>query len=252
VVALSHINVSENEEIAGSVEGIAAIVDPFSQFGSKTTWVPENRYFDYKFAAPIVRIDGQGSRVGVFEMYFEGEASRYSGYRGYEFPLEQHIYSHPELEKIVTQFYREKRELPADFDPRKVHLLTDQFLGQETCGACHEKQHEFWLSTEHSRAYSAIAEASEGEDGNLQYLDRYTLGYGLTFVDPDDVGEYKNVQCENCHGVEPRHAEEPADYKLGPVQESRCWGCHNESITKKPFNMATDKPKVACPKMESY
>lgn len=250
VIALSHVNKRENEEIARSVPGIDAVIDPDCRSGNKSIWVVEGQYLVDRFGPPILRIDGQGSRVGVFEMFFqEKENKKFSSYRGYDYPLEPQILSHPELAAIVERLKGgRQRDLKIDFDPGKVRLIPDWFLGEETCGACHQDQYDFWRGTKHSSTYAKLKET--GDHLKYECVECHSLGYGLSFVKLDRVGDYKEVQCESCHGLKPDHPENPGKNRLGKVAESTCWSCHNPEFTKKEdFNYEEGLKKTACPKM---
>ncbi|MBN1444198.1 MAG: hypothetical protein JXA90_15915 [Planctomycetes bacterium] len=250
LIALSHVNVADNEEIARTVPGIDAIIDPFSQRGNKAIWVAGAEYIVTGFGAPILRIDGQGSRVGVFEMRVRSGLRPISEFKGYDAPIHPHIYSHPELVDYVNEsVLGTRKRIPVDFDPTQVRLLPDSFIGYEGCGACHEEQQAFWERTAHSTAYSTLEKESKHLDPSC--IDCHTLAYGLTFVDPTRAAPYKNVQCESCHWVKPLHAENPSAHRFGRVREDRCWACHNESITEKPFDYAKALEQVACPRMEN-
>jgi len=242
VIALSHLNKDDNYKIATSVEGIDAIVDPYCQYGNKAVWIMEGEYLAERGGVPILRIDGQGSRVGVFEMNFGASNKRITSYRGYDYPLEPQIFDHPDMAKIVKG-----RSLTVDFDARAVRLLDDRFLGYETCGGCHQAQYDFWKSTKHSTAYASL----EKDSTELRHdcVECHTVAFGVSYVDPTKVGEFKNVQCESCHGINANHPENPKQFRLGAVKEGYCWGCHNETFTKKTFYYAEAKEKAACPKM---
>lgn len=249
VIALSHLNVDDNETILREVPGITALVDPFSRSGTKAIWVTDGVYLDDSLGAPQLRIDGQGSRVGVFEMYFPRGASRLSAYSGYDYPLDPHIFAHPRLEGLLDEMRtRKRKEFPTVEDPTRVRLLTDDFLGHEACGACHEEQRAFWKKTKHREAYLSIEKT--GDHLTWECVDCHTTGFGLTFVDLRRANEFRGVQCESCHGVNARHAEDPARFHLGKVNEATCWACHNEKITKAPFDYEEFRPRATCPKME--
>ena len=54
LVALSHVNRSTNYEIARSVKGIDAIIDPDCISGNKSIWVAKGQYVNEKWGAPIL------------------------------------------------------------------------------------------------------------------------------------------------------------------------------------------------------
>ena len=177
----------------------------------------------------MIRIDGQGSRVGICEMYFPQTGDVEEDYAIYDYPLEPQIIDHP----VISQIAKGNRAAP-NKDPQTPTLFEDLFLGAPTCGACHEEQQKFWKSTTHSKAYASLTKTEDHL--NYECIECHTLGYGLSYVEPEKVGEFTEVQCENCHGVNAKHAEDPARQRLGQVKESTCWGCHNPQILNKPFD----------------
>ena len=243
VIAISHLNITDNEEILKKVSGIDILLDPYSRSGNKPVWVTEGEYVAWHGKTPMIRIDGQGSRVAICEMYFPRTGDVEEDYAIYDYPLEPQIIDHP----VISQIAKGNRAA-ANKDPQKPTLFEDLFLGAPTCGACHEEQQKFWKSTTHSKAYASLTKTED----HLNYgcIECHTLGYGLSYVEPEKVGEFTEVQCENCHGVNAKHAEDPARQRLGQVKESTCWGCHNPQILNKPFDPKKVKEKVSCPKME--
>ena len=253
LIALSHLNIADNELVADSVDGIDLMVDPYARSGNKSIWITEGQYVVERNGLPILRIDGQGSRVGVCHIYFDeqakGDAEKtriFGEYEAYDHPLEPHTWEHPEILDLVAG-----KNPPGwkERDPQKIHLLTDLFLGTETCGSCHEAQAEFWQGTTHARAMASLDKSEEQHlDGSC--VECHSIAFGLTFAKPAEVGEWKDVGCESCHGIDHRHAANPAGHRLGKVKQERCWGCHNPDILDKKFDFVKVLPKVSCPKME--
>ena len=76
----------------------------------------------------------------------------------------------------------------------------------------------------------------------------HSLGYGQAFLDTSKVGAYANVQCESCHGTNPKHAEDPAKNHFSRVSRADCVVCHNKEQTREEFNFAQARAKIQCPK----
>jgi hypothetical protein len=249
VVALSQLNVDANEKIIDAKLGIDVLVDPLSKNGTKAIWVDETGYCTVRNGTPILRVDGQGSRLGVFEMYFAKGSGKMAAYRGYDAPLEPHILRHPEMTRLVQEFSQGRKDPWAiDFDVSKPRLL-DDFLGAEGCGGCHQEQLDFWKGTAHSRTFSTLAKS--GDSTRPECFICHTTGYGVTFAEIKEIDKYKEVQCEACHGFKGGHAEKPASVRLGTVSDENCWGCHNPALThKSSFDASQVRDKVACPKMK--
>jgi hypothetical protein len=248
VICLSQLNVDANEKLLAANPGIDVLLDPLSKSGAKAIWIAEGEYYDTIHGTPVIRVDGQGSRVGVLEMYFMAGSPRLAACRGYDAPLEPHIQRHPEMARLMTAFEGNRTEpWKIDFDPTKPRL-TDEFLGEDACSGCHEEQHGFWAGTKHAAAYATLEKTSEQLRSDC--IGCHTFGYGVTFAEAETVGRWKEVQCESCHGSKPGHAENPKLARMGPVAEEVCWGCHNPAITKKDFNYLGSREAASCPKIQ--
>ncbi len=245
IISLSHVNQDDNEAILEAVPGIDAIVDPYSRSGNQPVWITEGEYVKWVAQRPLLRIDGQGSRVGVCELTFPRSGDPETDYYVYDYALEPQIIDHPDMSKIVSGTFLSRQ---SKLDPKKAALLVDLFLGAETCGACHEAQEQFWASTKHKTANDTLVTTQD--HFKYESVECHTLGYGVSFVDPRKAEGFEGVQCESCHGINHRHADDPARYRIGEVKDSKCWGCHNPQVLEKPFDINDLKSKVSCPRME--
>jgi hypothetical protein len=251
VIGLSQLNVPENDQLAAGTQGLDLIVDPYARFGTKAIWVTEGEYVLSNHPTPIVRIDGQGSRVGLFEMTIDTEADRITGYQMIEYGLEPQIFPHPDMVETLAAMKRTPPPKPETL-PRSLRVFTDSFYGRETCGGCHQAQLDFWGSTRHAKAFDTLlpaAGAPADADRNAECVECHTTGYGVFFVDLEKSKDFRDVQCESCHGYRESHPDAPRLHRFGPVSESPCWGCHNAEITERPFDYNAALPRVSCPKM---
>ena len=248
VIALSHLNVDTNEKLLDSNPGIDALIDPLSRSGSKNIWIAENEYLVLRNGTPMLRIDGQGSRVGVFEMYFKKGEKKFADYRVIDGALEPHIMRHPEMTQLVEEFERGRLQpFPINFDTQKPRLFED-FMGQEGCASCHAEQTAFWKGTKHSNTFATLEKT--GDQARTDCVGCHTFGYGVGYASAQLVGKFKEVQCESCHTSKPDHASNPRSVRLGVAQEENCWGCHNPEITKKNFQYSDARMKASCPKIK--
>ena len=248
VVALSHLNEDVNRRVLDKDPGIDVMVDPLSRNGTKPIWVPGDEFLTVHNEVPIVRVDGQGARVGLFEMYFEAGAKSLAAFDGYDAPLEPHIMRHPDVERLVRNFEKGRtRPLEITHKAGRSRLL-DDVLGQEGCAACHDAQFEFWKSTKHADTYSTLEKTQDHFRSDC--VGCHTLGYGITFVDTRKVGRFKEVQCESCHGFNLDHASDPEQFPFGKVADEACWGCHNPEITLKDFVYEDAKDRASCPTIQ--
>jgi hypothetical protein len=247
VIGLSQLDVDLNEKLIDAKLGIDVLIDPLSKNGTKALWVDEGQYCTTRAGTPILRVDGQGSRVGVFEMYFKSTSPHMEAFRGYDAPLEPHIQRHPEMTKLLLDGRSDAFVLPTGLDAAKPRLI-DDFLGSEGCGACHEEQLDFWKRTKHVSAFSTLVKS--GDEARPECVVCHSYGYGVTFADVRVPERFRDVQCESCHGFKAAHAENPKLSRLGTVSEDACWGCHNPALTQKNFVPSLVKESVSCPKMK--
>lgn len=250
VIALSHLNVETNEKLLDTNPGIDVLIDPLSRTGTKNIWITENEYLVEHKGTPILRIDGQGSRVGVFEMYFQKGSKKIAEYQVIDGALEPHIMRHPEMAQLVHDFELGRvQSFPINFDVTRPRLFDDA-MGHEGCGSCHAEQLAFWKSTKHADTYSTLVKTNDHL--RTDCVGCHSVGYGVTFAATAQVDRFKEVQCESCHGFKSDHASTPKTVKMGAVAEDTCWGCHNPDITKKSFHdvYPTARPRLSCPKIQ--
>ena len=152
------------------------------------------------------------------------------------------------MEEIVQDFLATTRyKTPID-EQKMTFKPSSQFLGSITCAVCHPQQTAFWKKTAHGRAYATL-EAS-GDQFRYDCMPCHVTGYGETFVDAHQPGRWKDVQCESCHGQNPRHPSQPQAFPWPAVQDNNCWACHNPSETQVPFDPVQAMPRIACPPLK--
>lgn len=115
-----------------------------------------------------------------------------------------------------------------------------RFVGAENCRACHQATYDHWSETGHAHAYESLV---SGPRGNHQFdahcINCHTVGFEYTggFVNAELTPQFKNVQCENCHGPGSLHAASPTDPQLLKTvaveleefrRNNRCVACHSE------------------------
>jgi len=248
IVALSQLYDKTNKDLLAEVSEIDVLIDPMTRFGSKSIWIEEDGYYQLINDTPRMRIDGQGARVGVLDMTVSPEKKGLASHAAYNIPLEPHIMPHPAMALLIKKVRLGRSfSFPDKFDPEKK-FPTDSILGHETCGACHAEQYEFWKSTTHAANFHTLETA--GAQLRTDCIGCHSLGYGIAYVDPAQAVAFKEVQCENCHGINPRHADSPGESHFDLVGERTCWGCHNPEYTQKEFDYEAALPRASCPKMK--
>ncbi|WP_417384366.1 multiheme c-type cytochrome [Gimesia sp.] len=156
------------------------------------------------------------------------------------------------------QFYQDRlkqedlaaKELPID------HPRGATFVGAETCGECHTKAYEKWLTTAHAHAYESLIngrkdQIERGEKIVSRIYDPECLSCHVTGWQPQDVIRYKSgfvnkqesphllgQQCENCHGPGSGHielvemdkleeAKKVMRVTLAEAKKNTCFQCHD-------------------------
>ena len=259
VIVFSINDAARNREIAEKVEGIDFLVDPLIELGNHKLWVDDELLVEVKDDTNIIRMDAQGARVGTLDVFVRPKPSRpivdgstgevpegRSEYWFEKISLEPHMLEDPEIAAIVDAY----REQASVVDVAKLPPLPhkEKYLTADTCKVCHVPQYEFWKKTSHADAFASLEET--GDQWRQDCIACHVLGYGQAFLAPADAEPYKDVQCENCHGLNPGHPTDPAAHPWPKIEEESCLVCHNKEQTRSDFHFFQAKPKIACPPLE--
>lgn len=137
------------------------------------------------------------------------------------------------------------------------------FVGAETCKQCHAATYDHWAETGHAHAYESLV---SGPRGNHQFdahcITCHTVGfeYHGGFVNAELTPQFKNVQCENCHGPGSLHAADPDNPELLKSvavdvedfrQNNRCVACHTEDDSPH-FDFAKYWPRIVHNGLDDY
>ena len=122
-------------------------------------------------------------------------------------------------------------------------LLNPQgYTGNDVCGVCHAVEHDSWLYTNHSAAYSTLVEHNRERDPEC--VGCHVVGFekpgGFTIRDHPE--HLENVGCESCHGRGGPHLS--PEFAKGGAYEPTCAGCHNPEHSLG-FDYETFLPKVS-------
>lgn len=257
VLLLGHIDRKDVDAIADTMPGIDFILEPGAYDGNEGTWVLETEEFTPRNGRLLLKVSGQGSEVGRLDLWFRGRGKPWVSlmddpetaenlYFAETARLAPNIGRHPGIQKLVDEFLAGTRKEGVKESDLLFHPST-AYLTAETCAACHAEQTEFWRQTAHGRAYATLEKT--GDQFRYDCVSCHVLAYGETFVDAHAVGRYKDVQCESCHGTNPKHPEAPAENPWPKVVTDGCWSCHNPQITHVEFEPSKAMPKVTCPPM---
>jgi len=129
---------------------------------------------------------------------------------------------------------------------------TSRLVGFGTCRECHEKQTDFWNTTEHAGAYETLVKKED-------HFNLDCIGCHVTLTgDPSKFSEAEKFQllnlpttlqlvgCESCHGPGKTHADDPENVKLQAVTEKSCLVCHTEEHSDD-FTFTKKVELIRCP-----
>lgn len=124
-----------------------------------------------------------------------------------------------------------------------VAQSADQYIGSESCAACHPQQYEAWQLSAHSRASAVLPENHR--------LDKRCMQCHSTLapnVDPSAPAGIANISCERCHGPGKYYAannvmKDPELRSLVGLRQpddKMCTICHSDaSPSVRSFDYAT-------------
>lgn len=154
----------------------------------------------------------------------------------------------PDLAALYQEYLDRRAEAAddlADSIPQEVPP-GGSYVGMANCATCHPTQAEFWATTDHAKAFSALVGTKH--DWSPQCLQCHTTGMGYLggFLLPDRTPQLENVQCEMCHGAAQDHEAEPVP-GYGVVPTTVCAEkCHTPDRSPG-FDLGTALPEVQCP-----
>jgi hypothetical protein len=277
VIALSHLRMDINKEIAAKVEGIDLIIDPSIEYGNHHPRIKDGDWEEVVGKTAILRADGNGSSLGVAEIevrkvgagmgsrarLLEIEAAEKEGKADADdkkelaelrtrnlfflrrLPLAPH-YADDAEGAALLQAFKEGGDV-AKVPARPAPAARDDYVTAEVCKECHEKQYKNWTTTRHFRAFEGIIAA--GQDRRVECISCHATGYGPGFVDPAEAKTFAGVQCEACHGTSVDHLKDPKAHRLTAIAESTCLPCHNEDVVPgKDFSYGLALRRIQCPK----
>jgi hypothetical protein len=277
IVALSHLRQENNIKLVSELKELEILLDPYIEYGNHHTWIKEHEWLDFKDETVFLRTDGQGARLGILDIEVatprvkladaariaeleaaveskeatpeeikELELSRGKNILHFQrISIEPHHRTDPEIDLMVAEWKK-------GIDPSRVAHLEAQLPNKEDfvtvakCQTCHEKQYDNWKTTKHSHAMASLTET--GDEHRYDCVGCHSLGYGEAYLDTSKMGSFAEVQCESCHGTNPKHMEAPKEHTFGRVKRSDCLVCHNKEQTRTNFHFAEAKAQIQCPK----
>lgn len=119
------------------------------------------------------------------------------------------------------------------------------------CATCHQDRLASWSFDAHARALESLARRNAA--GDPECVACHTTGFGLpggfAAVEEADIGVFRDVQCEACHGPMQGHDGRNA-VRGKPISEATCRTCHDEANSPK-FDYAAYLAKISCTRVSS-
>ncbi len=278
IIAISHVKMETNRELAKTVPGIDIVIDPSIEYNSHHPRVKDPDWENLVGGTLILRADGRGTSLGSVNIEFRktgagmGSRLRLDALVDLEKKVTATEADLAELRELQGRNLYTLRRLPlsphylddleaaalinAHKDGDEVAAIPafakptgrDLYLTAEACKDCHLKQYENWTNTRHSKALEGIL--STNMERRPECITCHTTGYGPAFLDPEEIKKFGGVQCEACHGTQPEHVKDPEAYPFSSTSEMTCLPCHNKDFLNKPFSYYMSLKKVQCPKDE--
>ena len=120
------------------------------------------------------------------------------------------------------------------------------YVGAASCRGCHTKAYDFWSAQKvesegkdkegkmvkrtlsHASAWQTLVD--EKKDKDRTCIGCHSVGFKIPggYCRSSDVGDFKGVQCESCHGPGSLHVQSggASEHISKVVQETTCRGCH--------------------------
>ncbi|MFH1624048.1 MAG: multiheme c-type cytochrome [Pseudomonadota bacterium] len=232
IVALTHLGLPADQELAKSTPGIDVIIGGRSRVKLDPPLLINSTL--------ILQAYKEGQYLGILDLTINGKGRTKDFVQRVTFknnivPLSDTIRNDVFITNLIDNYKRElsrlaevdnlRGEKPQTFGSRRaVDIQANGFVGEEVCGMCHPKEYESWKKTGHARAYQSLIR--KGRQFDLECIGCHTTGYGKNggFSRLRDVGNFKGVQCEECHG--PGEGHEKGGDITKTVKEDVCLRCH--------------------------
>ena len=122
------------------------------------------------------------------------------------------------------------------------------YVGTESCLACHPSAAASWHASAHSRAFAALVD--RGADADPSCVACHTVGFGAPGGYRREFAATKltDVGCESCHGPGGRHVAErgaggPVSFQFRPLGAGDCQKCHHGEFSR-PFDWDAFWPHI--------
>jgi hypothetical protein len=242
IVALAHVgSVLRAKSLAGSFPEldvvVAAHVEPI-----------DPPYYEEVGNSIVAYVRDRGRFMGRLNLLLDDE-DKVIGFGHEMVPMARSLPDDPGVLKLLTEYIDRLKILVAStaFRPtlKDLRVPPANFVTARACRECHEEQYAQWSETAHAHAFSSIERRKRDFDPDCQECHTTGFRYRTGFITPRGTPQFKNVQCEACHGPGGDHVkapEAPADTAGAPadslghrpspygrITEKVCLRCHTRN-----------------------
>ncbi len=161
------------------------------------------------------------------EMFSEEGRGRNLAYIS-SIPLAEDLDGEAQVASEIEAFKAETLERAAERAASPPPPLTPTYAASAACVTCHAAEFARWIHSDHARAWESLLR--RGATDNPECVGCHTTGFGepggFGELTRGNIGRYKAVQCEMCHGPMAGH---PDDSRVAPrpITPERCITCHD-------------------------
>jgi hypothetical protein len=130
-----------------------------------------------------------------------------------------------------------KRPIPV---PAAFGNINLKYIGSQACAGCHAADFAAWKNTKHEHAFDALTKVANKpalRQHDPECVSCHVTGFGTTggFDGTPATREFRNVNCENCHGPGSAHAATPANPALRAAMSP--WKTNPQDVLPLPATM---------------
>lgn len=228
IVALAHVgSVLRARSLAGSFPEldvvIAAHVEPI-----------EPPYYDEVGNSIVAYVRDQGRFMGRLNLLLD-DHDKIIGFGHEMVPMAPTIPDDPGVLKLLAEYIDRLKILVAStaFRPtlKDLRVPPASFVTASECRECHEEQYAQWSKTSHAHAFDSIERRKREFDPDCQRCHTTGFHYRTGFITPRGTPQFKNVQCEACHGPGGDHVAHPsAEVQAAPWAPADTVGAPGDTL----------------------
>ena len=143
-------------------------------------------------------------------------------------PLAENLDGESAIRRQIDATKDETRERAIVRASQPPEPRSSAFAASSACVGCHVSETARWAYSDHTRAWQSLV--VRREDTNVECVGCHSTGFGqpggFGELTRANVGRFKAVQCEACHGPMAGHPDDPSVVPH-PVTEETCLRCHD-------------------------